>query len=78
MIVNILPFPHIVGVSQADYLNRSCPFYGTEWISDMFWNDQELDREIFIFNPRYMCLTAQEVVKLSVIECQKHWNFMTH
>jgi len=43
----------------------------------MFWNDQELDHVLFVLNPRYMCLAAQEMVKLSVIECQKHWNFMT-
>jgi hypothetical protein len=53
------------------------PFYGTEWMSDMLWNDQELDHVFFIFNPHYMCFAAQEMVKLSVIECQKHWNFMT-
>jgi hypothetical protein len=39
--------------------------------------DQELYNVFFIFNPHYMCLATQEMVKLSVIECQKHWNFMT-
>jgi hypothetical protein len=69
--------PPYCGGNSSYYLNRSYPFYGTEWISDMFWNDQELDHVIFIFKPCYMCLAAQEVAKLSVIECQKHWNFMT-
>ena len=43
----------------------------------MFWNDQELVHVFFIFNPHYMCLAAQEMVKLSVVECQKNWNLMT-
>jgi len=43
---------------KSSRLKRIYPFYGTKWMSDMFWNDQELDHVFFIFNPHYMCLDA--------------------
>ena len=59
---------------KSSRLNRIYRFYGTKWMLDMFWDDQELDHIFF----HIVCVwMLQEMVTLSVTECQKHWNFMT-